>query len=261
MQDFYREVVERLLRDRVLDLDMRVLVLCGGKTDQAVLQQCGLRNVVISNVAESAEGAFAPYEWSHQDAEQLTYPDESFDFCIVHSGLHHCRSPHRALVEMYRVARKGLLLFEPYDNLVTRIGVKLKIGQEYEHASVYFNHGDHGGVNNSPIPNYVYRFTEHEIIKTIQAYAPYAKHDIRFIHAMRIPWGQLRARRNKTLYRLVWIGRPALKLIEACFPKQTNNFAAVVLKPRLPESLHPWLRQDGGEIVPNEAWMAAQYGK
>jgi hypothetical protein len=56
----------------------------------------------------------------------------------------------------------------PYDNLATRVGVRLNIGQAYEHASVVGNKFEHGGVGNSPVPN------------------------IRFVHKMRVPWGQLR---------------------------------------------------------------------
>lgn len=260
MQDFYREVVGRLLRTGVLDTHKEVLVLCGGDTDVGVMRDCGLRHVVISNLSDSGQGGAAPFRWSYQDAERLTYEDGAFDFCVVHNGLHHCRSPHRALVEMYRVARRGLLLFEPYDNFVTRLGVKLHIGQEYEHASVFLNHGDHGGVGNSAIPNYVYRWTEHEIVKTISSFAPHARHQIAFIHAMRIPWTQLRRRRRRTLYRLVRLAQPAFALLETCLPKQGNNFAALVLKPELPMALHPWLRQEGGVIRPNDEWLAAQYG-
>jgi hypothetical protein len=160
---------------------------------------------------------------------------------------------------MYRVARKGILLFEPYDNMITRLGVRLNIGQEYEHASVFYNGGDHGGVANGPIPNYVYRWTEKEIVKTIRCNAPVARHKIYFMHRMRIPWTQLRGRRNKVLYSLLWLARPALKFIELCFPKQSNNFAAIVLKPQLPQALHPWLHQDGEDIRLNRQWLAARY--
>jgi SAM-dependent methyltransferase len=208
----------------------------------------------------SAE-AFAPFGWCYQDAERLTFEDQSFDFCLVHSGLHHCYSPHRGMLEMYRVARRGLVIIEPYDNLVTRLGVRFNIGQEYEHSAVYFNDGKYGGVGNGPIPNYVFRWTEPEIAKAINCYAPHAKHEIQFIHKMRIPWGQLGHRRNKVPYYLVRAARPALKLIERCLPKQCNNFAAVVHKPKLPVGLHPWLRQDGETIQLNNEWLSARYGR
>jgi lipopolysaccharide/colanic/teichoic acid biosynthesis glycosyltransferase/ubiquinone/menaquinone biosynthesis C-methylase UbiE len=260
--EFYLDVLRDLLRTGVLHRDMEVLVVCGGRVDRAVLAACGFRRVVISNIdAATSATDFAPFTWSYQDAERLTYPNESFDFCLVHSGLHHCYSPHRALLEMYRVARAGLLFFEPYDNLLTRVGVRFRIGQEYEHASVFCNRCEHGGVANTPIPNYVYRWTEKEIVKTLQTFAPHARHNIRFIHKMRIPWTQLRKRRNPTLYTIVRLAQPALKLLETWAPRQSNNFAALVLKPELPQALHPWLRQDGDAIVLNDAWVASRYGR
>jgi hypothetical protein len=41
-------------------------------------------------------------------------------------------------------------------------------------------------VGNTAVPNFVYRFTEREIIKVVHCYAPYAKPDIHFFHPMRI---------------------------------------------------------------------------
>lgn len=261
MQDFYADVVGRLLATGVLDTRMRILVVCGGRTDREVLRRHGFRNVVVSTLPlDAGERMFAPFEWSCQDAERLTYDDESFEFSIVHSGLHHCHSPHRAMLEMYRVASRGMLLFEPYDSLAARMGVRLNIGQEYEHAGVFFNGCARGGAGGGPIPNRVYRFTEREIVKTINCYAPHARHHIQFVHKMRIPWRQLRQRRNRAFYHTVRLARPALHLLERAFPKQSNNFAAIVLKPELPGALHPWLRQDGDAIRLNERWLADRYG-
>lgn len=260
LQEFYREEVNRLLRVGVLDSKMSVLVLCGGRTDRTVLLESGFEHVTISNVDSRPEPAeFAPYEWSYQDVERLTFPDDSFDFCIVHSGLHHCHSPHRALLEMYRVARRGLLLFEPYDNVLTRLGVRLNIGQEYEHAAVYLNGCEYGGVGNGPIPNFIYRWTEREIIKTINSYAPHVRHDIRFVHKLRLPWTQLRRRRNKSFYYAVRLALPVLKLMDVCFPKQGNGFAALVLKPELPQALHPWVREEDGDVRLNPEWITNRY--
>jgi SAM-dependent methyltransferase len=262
-RDFYEDVVRELVRDGVLNPGIRVLVVCGGRNDKLVLQRCGFRDVVISNLGARAAGKdVGAFQWSEQDAERLTFDDASFDFAIVHSGLHHCYSPHRALLEMYRVARRGVLLFEPYDNLLTRVGVRLGIGQEYEYGGVageLGKDGHRGGVADTTIPNFVYRFTEREIVKAIHAYAPYARHDIRFFHRMRIPWGQLRRRRGRGLYLAVRLAQPILKLVELCAPRQSNNFAAVIRKPDLSTALHPWLRRSGDKIEVNSDWLATRY--
>jgi SAM-dependent methyltransferase len=85
-------------------------------------RRCCQRGRAPVRVAE-----FAPFLWSFQDAERLTFAENEFDFCIVHSGLHHCYSPHRALLEMYRVARVGLLVFEPRDGALVRLGMRLNV--------------------------------------------------------------------------------------------------------------------------------------
>ena len=226
MERFYRDVVEQLIKENVLDPGMTVLVVCGGEIDRTVFQKAGLKNVVISNLDVRLKGnEFAPFEWSFQDAEALTFEDSSFDFCVVHSGLHHCHSPHRALLEMYRVARKGILVFEPYDNFTTRLGVSLNLGQEYEHAAVFYNDCAYGGVKNSIIPNYVYRWTKREIVKTVSTFAPHGKHRFRFIHKLRLPWDQLKGRKNKAFYLTALLVLPVMKVLCGFSRKQCNSFA------------------------------------
>jgi len=262
-RDFYDEVLLTLVDEGVLDRGMRVLVVCGGRTDTIVLRRCGFTDVVISNLGRRPAGPdLGSFQWSEQDAERLTFADDSFDFAVVHSGLHHCYSPHRALLEMYRVARRGVILFEPYDNLLTRVGVRLGLGQEYEHAGVAGDlgrAGHRGGVADTSIPNFVYRFTEREISKAVHTYAPYARHDIRFFHRMRIPWAQLRRRQHRGLLLAVRAARPLLRLVEAIAPGQANNFAAVIRKPDLSRTLHPWLHRIGGTIEVDTDWLAGRY--
>jgi ubiquinone/menaquinone biosynthesis C-methylase UbiE len=101
MDNFYALTLTKLLNRGVLDRGHRILVVCGGRPDQEVLLGLGFQKVTISNLDERMTGnEFAPFEWSYQDAEALSCGDAQFDFCIVHNGLHHCYSPHRALLEM-----------------------------------------------------------------------------------------------------------------------------------------------------------------
>jgi len=152
------------------------LVVCGGTADKNAFDKARFKHVVIANLDERADSKqFAPFEFHFEDVERLSYEDCSFDFAVVHSGLHHCFSPHRAITEMYRVARKGILLFEPYDSVVTKLGLRFGFGQAYEHYAVFDNDMKYGGGMNTEIPNYVYRFNEHEIAKTIECYYPYGK--------------------------------------------------------------------------------------
>jgi len=261
MDAFYAKVINQLLGVGIFGKTMKILIVCGGDTDKEVFYRSGFRDVVVSNLDTRMTGTeFDPFAWSFQDAERLTFADDAFDFCIVHSGLHHCYSPHRALLEMYRVAHKGILLFEPYDNFLTRLGMRVHIGQEYEHAAVFYNDCSYGGVKNSWIPNYVYRWTETEIIKTITAFAPHAHHQFKFIYEMRIPWPQLKGRKKKLAFYAVFLSIPILKMISMMFPRQSNNFAAVILKPKLPHDLHPWLLWEGNQLKLNQPWFADRYG-
>lgn len=162
----YGYVLEQLLKDGLINQQDSVLVVCGGEQDCEVFQSVEFSLVTISNLDERIDGeAYKPYQWSFQDVENLTFEDNSFDIVVVHWGLHHCRSPHQGLLEMYRVCRKGVLLFEPQDTFLTRIGVRLGFGQEYELAAVYDHDYLFGGVRNSEIPNYVYRLNKREIEK------------------------------------------------------------------------------------------------
>ena len=165
---FYRRVLGELLESGLLRRDMSVLVVAGGPADRDALLSLGFERVTISNVDEEVTPeSLAPYEWAYQDAESLGYEDGSFDLTVVSAGLHHCRSPHRALLELYRVARVAAVAFESRDSALMRLAVRLGAVDEYELAAVAAHGLRSGGVANSSTPNYVYRWTEREVEKTV----------------------------------------------------------------------------------------------
>ncbi len=259
MHQFYNDTLLKLRERGLLSTDDSVLVLAGGKNDQEALEAAGIKTAVISNLDTRLKGnEFEPYGWSFQDAEKTDYPEGAFDFCLIHNGLHHCYSPHRAILEMYRVARKGIILLEPYDSLLTRIGVKLKIGQDYEIAPVVGHNYQYGGVANSNVPNFVYRLSRHELEKTINCGAPYGEHIFHYFHEMVLPLGRLKDKRNRLPYYFFLALTPLLKLWSLIFPQHMNFFAAAILKPK---SLHPWLlpNPDGGLPLPNREYMDRLY--
>lgn len=257
---FYESMLRSLLADGTLHVDDRVLVVAGGATDRNALRACGFRNAVVSNLASYEENhALEPYDWSRQDAEHLTFDDEEFDFVIVHEGLHHCYSPHAALREMYRVARRGVLVIEPIDNWFTRLGVAMGFGQVYEHAAVCHGNCRSGGVADSNVPNYVYRWTPPEIEKTVKCFAPFGEHRFEFHQRFVLPDLQLEGSQRRPVYWLVRAAGPILRRLSALVPGFGNNFAAVVVKPELPRQLHPWLQWRDGVVEPNQAWLQARY--
>ena len=165
----------------IKDIDDSILVVAGSYNDRDVFNKLGYSNVTISNLDTRIEkDEFMPFDWSYQDAENLTYPDKSFDYVVVHEGLHHCFSPHRALLSMYSVARKGIIFFEARDSFVMQVAAYFNFTLNYEHSAVFYNDMKYGGVNNTSIPNYIYRWTEREVEKTIRSFYPYAKPEIHY---------------------------------------------------------------------------------
>ena len=247
---FYVDVLRAAVRDGALRTDGRVLVVCGGTKDEVSLREAGLKNIELSNIGGDNE----------VDVENLSYPDAAFEAVIVHSGLHHCASPHRGLLEMYRVAKRCIILFEPADNCVTRLGQKLGIGQTYEFAAVQGNRLECGGWRNTSVPNWVYRFTAAEIRQTINCAAPFGPHRFRFHYRTRIPWRQLRARRNKLPLIVASVAAPILRVLDVIGPLASNNLAAVIIKPDLPREIFPWLVKQGDAWAADRGWFASHFG-
>jgi ubiquinone/menaquinone biosynthesis C-methylase UbiE len=253
---FYQDTI----RKWILDKDASILVVGGGETDRAVFHSLGFTNVVISNLDSRLKGdEFAPYQWSYQKAEDLSFEPASYDYVVVHAALHHCESPHRALLEMYRVARKGAIAFESRDSLLMKALERVGLSPSYEHLAVYYNDGKFGGVNNTEIPNYIYRWTEREIEKTINSYAPYAKHDFLYEYGSDEPFSAS-VEKKATLKKLV-IGtaKPVYRLFTKVFPQQQNLFAFYVQKPDLEKDVYPWIESSNGELGFNIEWAKVIY--
>ena len=258
--DFFVRTVSDLLAKGILTRQMRTLVVCGGETDRDVLVQLGFGDVTITNLDASwTDEDFSPYRRECQDAENLSYPDDSFDLVLVCAGLHHCHSPHRALLEMFRVARHCVLALEARDSILSRIAGRLKVADEYELTAVTDNDFAFGGVSNSPIPNYVYRWTEREVLKTIASYAPYAKPEIHWYHGFAPPVGLLKGRKNSTALMIMYAAYPLLWVLTRIFRKQGNLFAFAIRKPDLSADLFPWLKLDQGSPTVNPEWLEENF--
>lgn len=250
------KVLRALLKSGDLSVGDSILSVCGGTFERGVFQSVGLTNATISNVDERYDGSLSPYAWSYQDAENLTFADGAFDVCFVHAGLHHCHSPHRALLEMYRVARRVVIVIENRDNAVMRLAVRLGFAAEYEIEAVTANDFKAGGVKNSHIPNFVYRWTEREVLKTVKCFEPRFTHRVRFFYDLRLPTERLERTRQPLRRALVRIGAPMLKLAFKVFPRQANEFGFVIFKDA---TLLPWLQQQpDGEIAVAPAKVASR---
>jgi SAM-dependent methyltransferase len=249
---FYRRTLDALLADGVLSREMSVLVVAGGGADREAFLGAGFENVTISNVDESGD-VYAPFAWSRQDAEALDLPDESFDLVAVSAGLHHCASPHRALVEMVRVARRAVLAIESRDSLLMRAAVRAGAAGEYELEAVVAHDFQAGGVRNSAIPNYVYRWNEREIEKTVAAFEPHQRHRFRYFREFELPESLLEMRANRLAAAAVRATKPVVAAITRAFPSQGNLFAFAVEKTG---EVQPWIRRNGdGSVEPDEQYI------
>lgn len=255
---FYASTISELIPDR----SASVLVVGAGRLDRDVFHAAGFTNVTISNLDTRMVGnEFAPYPWKFANATSLGFEDRSFDYVVVHAAIHHAAEPHRVLTEMYRVARKALLAFEARDSWVMRRLEQFNMAQTYEHAAVYYNDCRFGGVDNTDIPNFVYRWSEREVEKTIQSYAPSFQHRFVYRYATALPTTPDLEKKAMLRTAALRIARPVFRLLAAIAPRQQNLFAFYVEKPATDAALQPWLERDAenAAIRFNRAWGDRRY--
>jgi SAM-dependent methyltransferase len=258
---FYLDVLRREIANGGLRTTDRVLVTCGGNLDRVTLLAAGFTDVVITNLAPHAgHQDYSPFPWEHQDIENLSYADGSFDVAIVHSGLHHCYNPARAMGELCRVARRTVIAFEPYETWLTRLGAKLSYGQQYEDQAVHGNCGESGGVANTEIPNYVYRFRESEVRKFARALRPHGEPPVRFYRALRVNVGRFKLHRNPLLRISFSFALPVLQLLSRLVHSFNNNLCFVIQIPG-PEHFHEWIRETDGKPRVDPEYLQRKYGK
>lgn len=242
---FYTGTLRALCDEGLISTLDAVLAVAAGEFDRKVLTAAGFSDVVISNMdtrMDANSAAFAPYRWAFEDAERLGYADRSFDFAVVHSGLHHCRVPHQALAEMYRVARKGVLFIESRDSLLMKAAARAGLLAEYEIEAVVGNDYQFGGQRNSATPNYVYRWTEREVEKTANSIDPTGKLTFRYFYAFRLPTERLSMHRSATVRAMgAALSLPA-SLAAKVLRRQGNLFGAFIGRPR---AVWPWINDEG----------------
>lgn len=105
----------------------------------------------------AAEGHIANF--SAQNAEALTFSDNSFDYVYCKESFHHFPRPYIALHEMFRVARKAVILTEPRDIEIDRapFGWLLSLANRIR--------GKTSTHEFEEIGNFVYRISEREMEK------------------------------------------------------------------------------------------------
>jgi SAM-dependent methyltransferase len=260
-EDFYNRVLREAEEAEITSPALRVLVVAGGGYDRDVFMARGYDDVTISNVDTRVDtsGDYAPYAWSYQDVERLTFESDSFDVVVVHAGLHHCYSPHRALAEMYRVARRAVVVVEARDSLLVRMAARLGFTDDYEVEAVVANGYVAGGVANSAVPNYVYRWTERELEKLVRALDPTGTPQLRFVYGLRLPFQRLAMQKNPAKRLTAHLISGVVRLLQRVAPRQGNYFGVVIRKDRDGSMMFPWLEQSMSGPVISRAWCEARF--
>jgi len=181
-RDQFLAVFLRHLKICHLDTNEKLLVIGGSWQDAELLISAGFNDITLSNFQlELGEDARSNLRVKVKvlaiDAEQVDFPDDSFDCIFAHEVLHHCRSPHAALCEMLRVARKHVVVLEPNDSVLMRLLTRAGFSFPYEIFSVVYHGCESGGVRDSCIPNFIYRWSVNELRKTVSSYL--AEYDFR----------------------------------------------------------------------------------
>ena len=118
-----------------------LVVCCGSGMEAEMVARTGRRVVALDISAEAVARAREraarfgfPLETIVGDAEHLPFSDNSFDYVFVHDGLHHLPDAYRGVREMFRVARRAVVIAEPADAALTHLSVRFGLSGVYEEA-------------------------------------------------------------------------------------------------------------------------------
>jgi SAM-dependent methyltransferase len=258
-------VLASAVKEFGMSLEERVLIVGGSAEDEQTLRQAGFKHIVNSNLPTDMErmagGESANEHHLALDAEQLELPADSFDIVFASEVLHHCSSPHRALCEMLRVSSRYVLVMEPNDSLFMNALVRMKFSFPYELSAVIDHNFQSGGLRDTHIPNFIYRWNRHEVFKTVSAYIPERNFSVRAY-----PYWDFRVRKEDLELRkgtrlgsitsvmgagnfisLLQTAQILLNWIPGV-RGQGNKFFCCIEKS---QTLRPWMACEGEEIIFN----------
>jgi SAM-dependent methyltransferase len=90
-----------------------------------------------SEMVEEARGRYPGIEFQEGDAEQLSFPDSSFDAVVLNFGMLHLARPEQALAEAYRVLRRGgRVAFTVWDIADRAIGFGIVLSAIQRHGDL-----------------------------------------------------------------------------------------------------------------------------
>lgn len=254
-----------------IDVKQSVLIVGGSFRDAHSLYRVGFRRMTLSNVepladvdAETEPMPDAAITLLYGDLEKLPVADASYDLVLAHEVLHHCNSPHAALVEMLRVSRRNIVLLEPNDSWAMRCLIRLRFSNSYELPAVIYNDYKKGGVNNTDIPNFIYRWDPRTIYQTVAACLPEREFGLylRRYWDFNITTEELERRRETRIGVITQVAGPQLfiallhgfQTVANRLPwiaGQGNKFFASITKQR---ALKPWIVERDGAFGFNRGY-------
>jgi SAM-dependent methyltransferase len=262
-RDQFLTVLLRHLKACHIDTNEKLLVIGASWQDVELLIRAGFTDITLSILQPEFEedvhsNLSVKVKLIAIDAEQVDLLDGSFDCVFAHEVLHHCRSPHRALCEMLRVASKHVVLLEPNDSLSMRVLTWAGFSFPYEIFSVVYHGYEAGGVRDSCVPNFIYRWSADEVRKTVSSYlAEYAF----LVHAypywdFNVDEKELSARKETRIQavtsligaRTFLVALRAFQIVFNAIPvlrRQGNKFFCCIEKTG---ELRPWLTAEEGKI-------------
>ena len=119
-----------------------------------------VKDVLATDIADAflkeAKNAGYIKKYKRENAEKLSFENNSFDYVLCKESYHHFPRPTIALYEMLRVAKKAVILIEPND--VKTRGFSWKRFWSIDDPKTQVNHFEVSG-------NYVYSISRREIEK------------------------------------------------------------------------------------------------
>jgi len=188
---------------KFLHKDKSILVLGASSDEASLFHKLQFKKITLSNLDLAQLKGAEKYNFKKIKIDfrnLFKLENNSYDYVAVHASIHHTSKPHNTLLEMYRIAKHGILIIESNDSFIMRLSVKLNFSEDFEKSAVNeSNYG--GGVDESNVPNYVYRWTEREVKKLFYSYQPDKKINIVFDYQDNIFYIPKTKKFNVYLYR------------------------------------------------------------
>ncbi|WP_158797577.1 class I SAM-dependent methyltransferase [Pedobacter sp. L105] len=103
-------------------------------------------------------------EYAAENAEHLSFNDNSFDYVLCKESYHHFPRPYAALYEMIRVAKKGIVIIEPQDP-VSKMPLLLMMNNLLSGKAGLLKKVWKNRFSYEPVGNFVYKVSEREFEK------------------------------------------------------------------------------------------------